>query len=387
MLHGIRVVDLTMHLSGPYCTWLLGHLGADVVKVERPGGDPARRTAPSLDGESLYFASINRNKRSIVLDLKSPSDRAVFDRLLGTADVLVENYRPGVMRRLGLDAEALRRINPGLVHASISGFGQNGPLAERPAFDVIVQAMSGVMSVTGPEGGDPVRVGMSIGDMAASVFAALDIVAALLARERAGAVRRVDISMLDCQLALLENAISRNLNLGEVPRPLGSRHPLITPFQAFAAADAPFVLAIDGEAAWERLCSALGEEGLARDERFSTAGKRHANHPMLERRLADVFRTHPRDHWLSLLGNADIPCGPLNDVGAAMASPQVEARSMISEVERAGEAPKRFVAAPVGGRGAVRERAAPRLGEHGREIRAELGLAPETQQDGSGAKS
>lgn len=374
MLEGIRIVDLTVHLSGPYCTWLLGHLGADVVKVERPGGDPARQTGPFLDGESLYFASLNRNKRSIVLDLKSRADRDVLHALLGTADVLVENFRPGVMDRLGLDAATLERRYPGLIYASISGFGQDGPLARRPAFDIIAQAMSGLMSVTGPEGGPAVRVGASIGDIAAALFATIEIVAALLARERSGKAPRVDIAMLDCQIALLENAVSRNLNLGEVPCPVGSRHPLITPFQAFPASDGRFVVAVDGEAAWQRFARAIGRGDLLEDERFLTAELRNANQARLERCLTEVFSLRPRAEWLAILEAADIPCGPVNDVGEAMKSPQVAARRMISEVERTGESRKRFAAAPLATRGAMAERPAPKLGEHTEEILAQLGL-------------
>ena len=373
MLAGIRVIDLTNHLAGPYCTWLLGGLGADVIKIERPGGDPARAIGPHVDGESLYFASLNRNKRSIVLDLKAPADRDTFQRLVRRADVLVENLRPGVLARLGFDDATLDRLNPDLIRASITGFGQDGPLAGRPAFDIIAQGMGGLMSVTGPEGGDPVRAGLSIGDLGAALFATIDILAALLARQRGAPARRVDVAMLDCQLALLENAVARTLNAGETPRPLGTRHPSVAPFQAFATADGMIVVAADGEAAWARLCRLPGFEDLAADDRFATGAGRVANHGDLEARLTAVFRTRPRADWLAALEAADIACGPVNDVAEALAQPQVAARRMISEVARPDGGVFRFAAAPIGGRPATAERPAPALGEHSAEILAELG--------------
>jgi len=373
MLDGIRVIDVTSHLAGPYCTWLLGRLGADVIKVERLGGDPAREIGPHVDGESLYFASLNRNKRSIVLDLKASADNDRFQRLIKGADVLVENLRPGVLARLGFDEAALTALNPGLVHASISGFGQDGPLAARPAFDVIAQGMGGLMSMTGPEGGDPVRAGMSIGDIGAALFATIDVLAALLARERGAEARRVDVAMLDCQVALLENAVARTLNAGESPRPLGTRHPSVAPFQAFATADGMMVVAADGEAAWARLCGIPGFEGLADDDRFATGAGRVANHGDLEERLNAIFLTRPRAEWLAELEAADIACGPVNTVAEALAQPQVAARQMISEVTREDGTTLRFAAAPIGGRPATAERQAPALGEHTAEILAELG--------------
>jgi len=372
MLDGIRVIDLTSHLAGPYCTWLLARLGADVIKVERPGGDPARNIGPHVAGESLYFASLNRNKRSIVLDLKAPADRETLQRLLRGADVLVENLRPGALARLGFDEAGLARINPALVYASISGFGQDGPLAGRPAFDVIAQGMGGLMSVTGPEGGEPVRAGASVGDIAAALFATIDVLAALLARERGAGARRVDVAMLDCQVALLENAVARTLNAGERPRPLGTRHPSVAPFQAFATADDMIVVAADGEAAWARLCRIRGFEVLADDDRFATGAARIANHGELEARLEAVFRTRPRADWLAELEAADIPCGPVNTVAEALAQPQIAARRMISVVTRTDGTAMRFAAAPIAGRTAAAERPAPALGEHTTEILAEL---------------
>ncbi len=372
MLEGIRIIDLTMHLAGPYCTWILGHLGADVIKVERPGGDPARGTGPHVDGESVYFASVNRNKRSIALDLKSPEGKETFGALVRSADVLVENFRPGTLARLGFDDGGLARINPDLIVASISGFGQDGPLSARPAFDVVVQGMGGLMSITGPDGGPVARAGISIGDIGASLFAAIDILAALLERDRGGGARRVDVAMLDCQLALLENAVARHLIAGDVPRPLGTRHPSVAPFQAFPTADKMIVVVAEGDATWARLCRAIGHEELIDDQRFASAAARLDNHAALEAELAAIFRSRRRAEWLKTLEAADIPCGPVNSVAEAVASPQIESRHMISEVRRAGGAAHRFAASPIGQRGLRAERPAPRLGEHSAEILEEL---------------
>jgi CoA:oxalate CoA-transferase len=373
-LSGVRVVDLTAQLSGPYCTWLLAALGAEVIKVERPGGDPARATGPFIAEESLYFSSVNRGKRSVVLDLRSQDGAAHLAALIRTSDVLVENMRPGALARLGFPAERIAELNPRLVYASISGFGQDGPLSGRPAFDVVVQAMSGLMSITGPEGGEPVRVGVSIGDIAAGLFAALDIVARLFARDRDGGSARVDISMLDCQLALMENAIARCLNTGELPGPIGTRHPSVAPFQAFPTSDGTIVVAVDNDACWARMCHAIGLGELLEDERFARAERRLLNHAALERVLASHFRTRPSAAWLDALTAVDVPCGPLNRLPEALASEQVAARRMLVDVDGWDGARRRFVAAPVGRRD-VREAPAPRLGEHTAEILDELVIA------------
>ncbi len=372
-LAGLRVVDLTHMLAGPYCTWLLGGLGADVVKVEVPGkGDFTRGVAPFRDGQSIYFLSVNRNKRSLTLNLKDARGKALFRRLVERADVLVENNRPGVMERLGFGEAALAAINPRLVYASVSGFGQTGPYRAKPAFDVVVQALSGMMSVTGEPDRPPARVGTSIGDIAASLFAAVGILAALQERARTGRGSRVDVAMLDCQLALLENAVARYLNAGDLPRRLGSRHPLIAPFQAFPTRDEPLVVCVDTEEQWARLCRALGREELAADPRFGDGNRRVRHHAALEPLLVEVFRTRSRKEWLAILEAADVPCGPINTVAEAVQDPQVVARGTVVELPGGG----RFAGVPIhtpsqrpGG-----ERPAPRLGEHTDEVLAELGV-------------
>lgn len=301
-LAGLTVVDLTRVLAGPYCTMMLADLGARVIKIENPeGGDDSRHVGPFVDGESAYFASVNRNKESIALDLKSPRDREVLAAMIAGADVLVENFRAGVMEKLGFTWEALHAANPRLVYASISGFGQTGPYRDRPAYDMVVQAMGGLMSVTGQTGGAPVRVGVSIGDLGAGLYAAIGIQSALLKRSRTGLGERVDIGMLDCQVALLENAIARHSATGAVPAPLGTRHPSITPFDMFKTADGFIVIAAGNDTLFQKLCAALGQPDLAADPRFATVVARNQHHAelkaSLEARLADADSAAWSTRW------------------------------------------------------------------------------------------
>ena len=374
-LSGITVLDVTHMLAGPYCTWILGALGAEVIKVEMPGrGDFTRRIAPFSHGESLYFLSVNRNKRSIALDLKSPEGKEVFRRLAAKADILVENNRAGVMTRLGLDYTALSEINSRLIFASISGFGQTGPYRDRPAFDAVVQAMSGMMSITGEPDRSPSRVGASIGDMGASLFGAVGILAALQERSRTGRGAMVDVSMLDSQVALLENAMARYLNTGEVAQRIGSRHPLVTPFQAFATADAPLVICCDTEAQWQALCRTIGRPDFITDERFVDGNARTRNHAVLEPLLLATFATRIRSEWLELLEKADVPCGPVNSIADIAADPQIAARQMVVQVGA-----DKFAALPIRSESsaAPRETPAPALGQHTDAILSALAYGPE----------
>jgi crotonobetainyl-CoA:carnitine CoA-transferase CaiB-like acyl-CoA transferase len=374
-LSGLTVIDVTHMLAGPYCTWLLGALGADVIKIERPGhGDHTRSLEPKLDGESLYFLSVNRNKRSLALDLKSKDGRAIFEKLVSRADILVENNRPGVMSRLGLGYEDLSRINSRLIYASISGFGQSGPFRERPAFDAVIQAMAGMMSVTGETNRPPSRVGASIGDMAASLFAALGIVSAVHERSRTGRGAMVDVAMLDAQVSLLENAFSRFLNTGLVPQRIGSRHPLVTPFQAFETSDEAIVICCDTEPQWQAMCRVVGRRDLVDDPRFGHNNLRTINHAALEPILAVEFRNRSRAEWLGLLQASDVPCGPVNTIEDIAADPQIAARGMLVRVG-AGK----FVTQPIrtGSIHPAGETRAPRLGEHSRDILASLGYSAE----------
>jgi CoA:oxalate CoA-transferase len=323
-------------LAGPYCTLILAELGARVIKVEHPdGGDDARRIGPFVAGRSAYFASLNRGKSSIALDLKREADRAIFERMLARADVLVENYRGGALERLGYGWESLHARWPRLVYAAISGFGHTGPYAARPAYDLVVQGMGGIMSLTGQPGAPPTRVGSSIGDIAAGLFAANGIQAALLARERSGRGCRVDVGMLDCQVAILENAIARCAATGEAPGPIGARHPSITPFDAFRAADAHLVIACGNDRLFESLCACLDRTELARDPRFATNELRTRNHVALEAELERALAAHPASHWLDQLERAGIPCGPINDVAQVLADPHVRARNMVVSTDDA----------------------------------------------------
>lgn len=329
-LDGILVVDLTRILSGPYCTMMLRDLGARVIKVERPNtGDDARSIGPFVDGRSAYFASINRGKESIDLDLRRAEDRAVFEALLARADVLAENFRAGTMEKLGYGWRALHARWPRLVMVSVSGFGQTGPLRERPAYDMVVQAMGGVMSITGEPGGSPTRVGTSIGDIVAGMFAAYGTVAALHQRHLSGEGARVDVAMLDGQVALLENAIARYVTTGAVPGPIGSRHPSITPFGVFKAKDGSLVLAAGNDALFARLCELIGVAELAGDARFATNERRCANEAELRQALEAALANDVVDSWLARAAAAGIPCAPVQNVAQVLDHPQVRARNMV----------------------------------------------------------
>jgi CoA:oxalate CoA-transferase len=332
-LQDITVVDLTRVLAGPACTQLLGDLGARVIKVEQPGvGDDARAIGPFVGGSSAYFMSVNRNKESIALDLKKPEDREIFERLLECADVLVENYRPGTMEKLGYGWPELHARYPRLVMTSVSGFGQTGPYRGFPAYDMVVQAMSGMMSVTGYPGAGPCRVGVSIGDLGAGLYAVIGTQAALMRRVRTGYGERVDVSMLDCQVALLENAIARYGALGSVPGPIGSRHPSMAPFDVFAARDGWFVIAVGNDPMFKRLCEVLDLVALAEDERFKTNALRCTHEAALKEALEARLRTRERAHWLRLLADSGIPGGEYNSVANIVEHPQVQARGMLAQV-------------------------------------------------------
>jgi CoA:oxalate CoA-transferase len=374
-LAGITVVDLTRVLAGPYCTQMLSDLGARVIKVEDPdGGDDARALGPHVDGFSAYFASVNRGKQSIALDLKQPADRALFDEILAGADVLVENFRPGVMARLGYDWERVSARHPSLVMASISGFGQTGPYRSLPAYDMVVQAMSGMMSINGAEGGAPTRVGTSIGDLAAGLFAVIGIQAALLERARTGRGRQVDIGMLDCQVALLENAVARYGATGVVPGPIGSRHPAITPFDVFATADGHLVIAAGRDSMFVKLCELLGMPEAAADPRFRDVPSRSAHHAELKRLIEQGLAAHGAAHWRAAMTEKGIPNGPVNTIADVVGDPQVAARGMLVEVALPGGraipaagSPIRFDAQP-----AQSVQSAPALDEHREVILAAL---------------
>jgi CoA:oxalate CoA-transferase len=332
-LSGVTVVDLSRILAGPYCTFLMAELGARVIKVEPPkGGDDARAYGPFVNGKSTYFASVNRGKESIALDLKSDADRAIFEKLLAKADVVVENFRPGTMEKLGFGWDKLHKKFPKLIYASASGFGHSGPNSKDPAYDMVMQGMGGIMSITGNEGQPPSRVGMSIGDMGAGLYTADAVNAALLHREKTGESTKVDIAMIDCQLALLENAIMRYTVEGEIPGPLGARHPTIVPFQAFKTKDGSMIIAAGNDNLFVKTCDALGLAGLTSSPDYKTNALRLKHHHQLERAIESVLKGNTTAHWIELLGKAGVPCGPINNVEQAISHPQVAARNMLVEV-------------------------------------------------------
>ena len=333
-LSDITVVDLSRVLAGPYATMVLADLGARVIKVEPPGsGDDARGFGPFAGGRSVYYESLNRGKTAMMLDLKDAAHRLRFEALLDGADVLVENYRPGTLERLGYGWDELSARWPRLVYAAVSGFGHSGPYRERPAYDMVVQGMGGLMSLTGVAGGPPVRVGTSVGDITAGLFAVAGILGALHDRKRTGRGQMVDISMLDCQVAILENAIARYSATGEVPGPLGARHPAITPFGAFRASDRPIVIAAGNDVLFRRLCATLGRPEWADEPRFldNDARTRHADE--LEQEMETVLGGERADVWLERLEQAGVPSGPINDIADVMADPAVRARNMIVGVD------------------------------------------------------
>jgi CoA:oxalate CoA-transferase len=327
---GLLVIDLTRVLAGPFCTMLLAELGARVIKVEHPpGGDDARQFDPFHEGQSAYFASLNRGKESVALDLKVPADRAVFEGMLRRGDVLVENFRPGTLERLGYGPDRLRELNPRLIYAAVSGFGHTGPWSGRPAYDLIVQALGGLMSVTGQPGGPPTKAGTSVGDLTGGLFLLAGVASALYHRERTGEGLKVDVSMLDGQLAILESAIMRYAATGQVPGPLGNRHPSICPFEPYHTADRPLIIAAGNDVLFAKLCEALGCPQLAADPRFAGNRDRNRHAEALKAALEAVLRTQPAAHWTAVLEAAGVPCAPIQTVADAVEHPQVQARNMI----------------------------------------------------------
>jgi crotonobetainyl-CoA:carnitine CoA-transferase CaiB-like acyl-CoA transferase len=379
ILSGVRVLDLTRVLSGPFCTMLLADQGAEVVKVEEPGrGDDARHLGPPFRGDvSGFFVSVNRNKKSLTLNLKAERGVDLLKQLVRRADVFVENFRPGVAERLGIDYPALSAIRPKLVYASVSGFGQTGPYRERPGYNIIVQALSGVMSTSGPSGkpdgepgGEPYPIGVSLGDIPAGMFAAFAITTALYARERTGRGQYIDVSMLDSLVAMMENPIVRHGMTGAPPEPFGRRHPSITPYGIFDAADGPIALAVGNDRLWLGLCEAIDRPDLAQDARFETNASRTENAQALYALLGDLLAQRPASVWVQLLLAAGIPAAPVNTVADLFEDPQIEARGMLPRVEQPGAGsipvcgmPLRLVGQPEPTYGP-----APRLGEHTREV-------------------
>jgi formyl-CoA transferase/CoA:oxalate CoA-transferase len=377
-LAGVTVLDLTRVLAGPWCTMLLADMGARVIKIERPGaGDDTRAWGPPfVAGESTYFLGVNRNKESVTLDVGRPEGRALLDRLLDRADVLVENFRPGTLARLGLDYASLAARRPSLVCCSISGFGRTGPRCDEPGYDATIQAESGLMSVTGEAQGPPVRVGSAVTDLAAGLLAAHGIVLALYARARTGRGQQVDVSLFESALALLGHHAPAYLLAGAMAGRLGNRHQSIAPYDTFPAADGEIVLAVGNDGQFRRLCDVLGVPELPGEEAFATNPARARNHGALRERLVPILRARPGAHWIEALRRADVPCGEVRDVAGAMADPQVRAREMIQTVAHASAGPLQVLGVPVklsDTPGSVRT-APPTLGQHTDAVLGELGL-------------
>jgi len=376
-LTGLKVLDLTRVLAGPYGTMILGDFGAQVIKIEQPGrGDDTRRWGPPFNehGESAYYLSVNRNKVSVALNLKTPEGRDVLRDFVRQSDVLIENFKVGTMARLGLGYPALRELNPGLIYCAITGYGQDGPYANRPGYDTVIQAQGGLMSITGPAEGDPFKVGIAIVDITAGMYAVISILAALQHRHRTGEGQFIDIALFDTQLSWLANVASSYLVTGEPPRRFGNAHATIVPYQPFATADGHRMLAVGNDGQFAALCRVLGHPEWAEDKRFATNAARVEQRQTLLEHLEPLFKAHPTHIWILALLDAGVPCGPVNDIPAALNDPQSIARHMIQtipdprggELRLVGPAPKLSATPPT-----IRT-PPPALGQHTEQVLREM---------------
>ena len=382
-LEGVRVLDLSWVLAGPFATMVLNDMGAEVIKVERPGrGDIARGNGPYIDGYSSYFLSLNRGKKSMTLDLAREEGKSVFLNLVQRSDVVVENFVPGTMKRLGLDYNVLRQHNPRLIYAACSGFGQTGPYARKPALDVVIQAMGGMMSITGQPGGPPTRPGASMGDIAAGLFLCIGILSALHERGESGQGQMVDIGMLDCQAAIMENAFARYFATGEVAGPLGTRHPVFTPFQVFPTSDGYVAVAITGDQ-WPLFCASIERLDIMDNPRFGDGYLRTQRYDELEPILNQAFRAKTTAEWLAEFEAVGIPCGPVNSIDRVADDPQILARQMIVELPHPGAGHLKVINTPVklSRTPGAAQQPSPELGEHTEEVLCNLaGLTQEQIQ-------
>lgn len=374
-LEGLKVLDLTRVLAGPYCTMLLGDLGANIIKVEMPGtGDDSRHFGPYQNGESAYFMSLNRNKRSMTLNLKNDQGKTLLKELVKKVDVIIENFRPGTMEKLGLGYETLKEINPKIIYAASSGFGHSGPYSKKPAYDGVVQAMGGIMSITGAKDGEPMRVGPSIGDIAAGLFTAIGVLAALNHKNLTGVGQKVDVAMLDCQVAMLENAIARYVVTKDVPKPAGNRHTSIVPFEPFDTSDSKIVVAAGNDGIWKRFCEVADLNDIVDDEKYATNPNRNKNYDSLRPLIAEKMLNKTTAEWGKSLDAAGVPNGPINYVDKVIANEQVIARDMIVEVDHpvAGSLKMPGIAIKLSETPGAIEKCAPLLGEHNKELLKEF---------------
>ncbi len=385
-LDGVRVLDLTRVLAGPYCTMFLGDLGAEVVKVEQPAvGDDTRGWGPPfVGGESAYFLCVNRNKKSLTLDLKSNQGIGLLRRLAESADVLIENFRPGTMERLKLGEKELRAINPPLIYASLSGFGADGPMSDWPGYDLIVQAWGGLMSITGQPDGEPTKVGVAIIDLVAGLMLGQAIVAALFTREKLGVGQKIDTSLLEAEVACLINVGSNYLVEGKIPGRWGNAHPSIVPYQGFKTADGYLVIGVASEGIWRRFCQAVGRAELADDPRFAKNSKRVENRAELISILSEIFLRRNTDTWLRLLNDAEVPCAPVQTIDQVFKAPQILHREMLVEVDHPTAGSVRMAGIPVkfSTTPASIRLPPPLLGQHSEEVlETWLGMGREEIED------
>jgi crotonobetainyl-CoA:carnitine CoA-transferase CaiB-like acyl-CoA transferase len=374
-LNGIRVLDLSRVLAGPYCTMVLGDLGADVIKVESPDGDETRGWGPPFaSGESAYYLCVNRNKRSIVVDFKTDGGREILNQLIQRSDILVENFRPGTLEPYGLDFRRASAINPNLIYCSISGFGQTGPLRDKPGYDFMIQAMGGLMSITGEPTDEPMKVGVAVADLFAGQNAVIAILAALQARTQTGRGQHLDISLFDSQVGMLANVASNYLISGNLPERYGNAHANIVPYQSFQASDAWFVVAVGNDRQFEKLCAVIGRSELAGDPRFALNSERVKNRDLLISILQSVILQRTANEWLSALETAGIPCGPINNLQQVFSMPQVSAREMFIQMQHSEIGDLRLVGSPLKFSDTPVEYRIPppRLGEHTEQIVNEL---------------
>jgi CoA:oxalate CoA-transferase len=370
LLKGVRILDFTRVMAGPFCTALMADLGAEVIKVEPPHGDDYRHVGPFMNGESALFSLMNRGKRSIVLDLKNPKDLEVARALAGKSDVIVENFRPGVTRKLGIDYETLREINQRLIYVSISGFGQSGPLSERPAYDIIVQAMSGLMEATGEPDGPPTSVGESIGDLTAGLFASWATLAALFSRERTNRGQYIDVAMYDVLFSLLPTSIGQLLFTNKTPTRTGHRHPLSAPFGTYKANDGYVVVAVLNDRLFQQLCTVIGRKDLLQDERYKTDSQRSRNEPLVRAALEGWTILRDVADVVSVLSDHGIPASPIWNIAEAAASAHVAHRQLLAEVDHPSLGKTRVIEQPVHFSGFARGNlaSAPTLGQHSKSI-------------------
>jgi len=380
-LKGITILDLTHILAGPFCTQILGDLGAEVIKIERPGvGDPNRKMPPHFIGDqSAYFLALNRNKKSLTLDLKSPEGKEIFYELTLKGDVVANNFTPGTMEKLGLGYETLKKINPRIIWASVTGYGQTGPYRDRPSYDIIVQGMGGLMSYTGEPGGPPVRCGFPVGDLGGGVFAVVGILSALVSRSFSGEGRMVDISLLDVQVALHTYRAKYYFVAGEIPQPVGTGHVSNVPLRVYRTQDSYIVIEAYMDHFFRNLCRAMALESLADDPRFDSRATRLQNREELDRILEENFLKEKTDEWLKRFYELEVPSGPINTLDKVFADPQVLSRNMVVEIDSPSSGKVRDVGNPVkiSGVDKFEYQPPPRLGEHSEQIlRDMLGYSP-----------